>query len=172
MSKAPRNLTCLLSLSFTLIAGNTPATAAQKTALTQQYKQLLLPLQDLAAKVWGDSWKEKFYPIAIEQARLSNAKGDENFYGLPALTQTINLWYTIPVLQDLNAQPPKTYEEMLKIAHAVQSKGAAGLLVGAGDGWLRRDIYMQLIHNIAPGLIYANLASPDSDDVVRFVDAT
>jgi len=233
MFKAPRNLTCLLSLSFTLIAGNTPATAAQKTvtfaswspivettnqmiaafnqknpdikieakifnypdylvdlqtraagnslpdiiglepgAFTQQYKQLLLPLQDLAAKVWGDSWKEKFYPIAIEQARLGNAKGDENFYGLPVLTQTINLWYTIPVLQDLNAQPPKTYEEMLKIAHAVQSKGAAGLLVGAGDGWLRRDIYMQLIHNIAPGLIYANLASPDSDDVVRFVDAT
>jgi hypothetical protein len=43
---------------------------------------------------------------------------------------------------------------MLKIAQAVQAKGVAPLLVGAGDGWLRRDIYMQLIHNIAPGLIY------------------
>lgn len=215
MSKASRNLTCLLPLSLALIAGNTPATAAQKTvtfgswspivettnqmvaafnqknpdikieakifnypdylvdlqtraagnslpdiiglepgALTQQYKQFLLPLQDLAAKVWGENWKEKFYPIAIEQARLGNAKGDENFYGLPVLTQTINLWYTIPVFQELNAQPPKTYEEMLKIAHAVQPKGVAALLVGAADGWLRRDIYMQLIHNIAPGLIY------------------
>jgi raffinose/stachyose/melibiose transport system substrate-binding protein len=123
-------------------------------ALTQQYKQFLIPLQDLAAKVWGDNWKEKFYPIAIEQARLGNAKGDENFYGLPVLTQTINLWYTIPIFQELNAQPAKTYDEMLKIAQAVQSKGVAPLLVGAGDGWLRRDIYMQLIHNIAPGLIY------------------
>jgi raffinose/stachyose/melibiose transport system substrate-binding protein len=43
---------------------------------------------------------------------------------------------------------------MLKIAQSVQSKELAPLLVGAGDGWLRRDIYMQLIHNIAPGLIY------------------
>jgi len=123
-------------------------------ALTQQYRQFLIPLQDLAAKAWGDNWKEKFYPIAIEQARLGNPKGDENFYGLPVLTQTINLWYTIPIFQELNAQPPKTYEEMLQIAHAVQAKGVAPLLIGAADGWLRRDIYMQLIHNIAPGLIY------------------
>jgi raffinose/stachyose/melibiose transport system substrate-binding protein len=27
-------------------------------------------------------------------------------------------------------------------------------MVGAADGWLRRDVYMQMIHNIAPGLIY------------------
>ena len=123
-------------------------------ALTQQYKAFLIPLQDLAVKVWGKDWKDKFYPIAVDQARLGNAKGDENFYGLPVLTQTINLWYTVPVFQELNAQPPKTYDEMLKIAQSVQSKGLAPLLVGAGDGWLRRDIYMQLIHNIAPGLIY------------------
>ena len=123
-------------------------------ALTQQYKQFLLPLQDLAEKVWGSNWKQKFYPIAIEQARLGNPKGDENFYGLPILTQTINLWYTVPVFQELNLHPPKTYDELLKVAQAVKSKGMAPLLVGAGDGWLRRDIYMQLIHNIAPGLIY------------------
>jgi raffinose/stachyose/melibiose transport system substrate-binding protein len=122
--------------------------------ITQQYKNFLLPLQDLAVKVWGKDWKEKFYPIAIEQARLGNPKGDENFYGLPVLTQTINLWYTVPIFQEIGAQPPKTYDEMLKIAQAVQAKGVAPLLVGAGDGWLRRDIYMQLIHNIAPGLIY------------------
>ena len=27
-------------------------------------------------------------------------------------------------------------------------------MVGGIEGWLRRDIYMQIIHNIAPGLIY------------------
>jgi raffinose/stachyose/melibiose transport system substrate-binding protein len=136
MSKAPRNLTCLLPLSLALIAGGTPLTAAEKTvtfgswspivettnqmiaafnqknpdikieakifnypdylvdlqtraagnslpdiiglepgALTQQYKQFLMPSQDLAAKVWGNDWKEMFYPIAIEQARLGNANG-------------------------------------------------------------------------------------------------
>jgi len=232
MSKAPRNLTCLLALSLALIAGGTPVTAAEKTvtfgswspivettnqmiaafnqknpdikieakifnypdylvdlqtraagnslpdiiglepgALTQQYKQFLMPLQDLAAKVWGNDWKEKFYPIAIEQARLGNAKGDENFYGLPVLTQTINLWYTIPIFQELNAQPPKTYDEMVQIAHALQSKGVAPLLVGASDGWLRRDIYMQLIHNIAPGLIYKAEAGEAKFTDAPFVSA-
>lgn len=215
MPKKPTNVWCLLPLSLALIAGDRPATAAEKTvtfrswspiiettkqmiaafnqknpdikieaeifnypdylvdlqtraagnslpdiiglepgALTQQYKQFLLPLQDLAARVWGSNWKEKFYPIAIEQGRLGNAKEDENFYGLPVLTQTINLWYTVPVLQELNLQPPKTYDELLKIAQTLHSKGKAALLVGAADGWMRRDIYMQLIHNIAPGLIY------------------
>jgi raffinose/stachyose/melibiose transport system substrate-binding protein len=75
--------------------------------ITQQYKNFLLPLQDLAVKVWGKDWKEKFYPIAIEQARLGNPKGDENFYGLPVLTQTINLWYTVPIFQEIGAQPPR-----------------------------------------------------------------
>ena len=141
MSKAPRNLTCLLPLSLALIAGGTPLTAAEKTvtfgswspivettnqmiaafnqknpdikieakifnypdylvdlqtraagnslpdiiglepgALTQQYKQFLMPLQDLAAKVWGNDWKEMFYPIAIEQARLGNATANVSNY--------------------------------------------------------------------------------------------
>jgi raffinose/stachyose/melibiose transport system substrate-binding protein len=76
-------------------------------AITQQYKNFLVPLQDLAAKVWGKDWKEKFYPIAIEQARLGNGKGDENFYGLPVLTQTINLWYTVPIFQEIGALPQR-----------------------------------------------------------------
>jgi raffinose/stachyose/melibiose transport system substrate-binding protein len=140
-------------------------------ALTQQYKRFLLPLQDLAEKVWGSNWKEKFYPIAIEQVRLGNPKGDENFYGLPVLTQTINLWYTIPVFQELNLKVPKTYDELIKVAQTVKPKGLAALLVGAGDGWLRRDIYMQLIHNIAPGLIYKAEAGEVKFTDPRFVSA-
>src|SRR5271156_2038996 len=65
-------------------------------ALTQQYRKFLMPLQDCAAKTWGADWKDKLYPIAVDQARLGNPPGDENFYGLPILTQTINLWYTVP----------------------------------------------------------------------------
>ena len=123
-------------------------------ALTQQYRKFLMPLQDCAAKTWGADWKDKLYPIAVEQARLGNPPGDENFYGLPILVQTINLWYTIPVLKDAGVAPPKTYDELLKDAKIFNEKGVAPILVGVGDGWVRRDIYMQLIHDIAPGLIY------------------
>jgi raffinose/stachyose/melibiose transport system substrate-binding protein len=123
-------------------------------ALTQQYRKFLMPLQDCAAKTWGPDWKDKLYPIAVEQSRLGNPPGDDNFYGLPILTQTISLWYTIPVMKDAGVEPPKNYDELVKAAQALTAKGYGPILVGVGDGWVRRDIYMQLIHNIAPGLIY------------------
>ena len=123
-------------------------------ALTQQYKAVLQPVQDLVVKNWGKNWKNSFYPIGLDQARLGNPSGDTNYYGLPVLVQTINCWYTIPVLRDAGLKPPKTYDDLLKMRDVLKSKGIAVMLVGAGDGWLRRDVYMQLIHNIAPGLIY------------------
>ena len=64
-------------------------------ALTQQYRNHLMPLQDCAAATWGEDWEDQFFPVGIEQARLGNPEGDDNIYGLPVLTQTINLWYTV-----------------------------------------------------------------------------
>ncbi|MDF3017106.1 MAG: extracellular solute-binding protein family 1 [Thermomicrobiales bacterium] len=123
-------------------------------ALTQEYRQFLIPLEDLAAETWGDTWQDNFFPIGIEQARLGNPPGDESFYGLPVLTQTINLWYTLPIFAEAGLEPPTTYDEMKAAADTFNGMGIAPLLHGAADGWQRRDIYMQLAHNLAPGLIY------------------
>lgn len=123
-------------------------------ALTQEYRQFLMPLQDLAAATWGDNWQDNFFPIGIDQVRLGNPSGDDNIYGLPVLTQTINLWYTIPVFQEAGLEPPQTYDEMKAAADTFNGMGMAPLLHGAADGWQRRDVYMQLAHNLAPGLIY------------------
>ncbi len=123
-------------------------------ALTQEYRQFLIPLEDLAAEVWGDDWQSNFFQIGLDQARLGNPSGDESFYGLPVLTQTINLWYTLPLFEEAGLEPPKTYDEMKAAADAFNGMGVAPLLHGAADGWQRRDVYMQLAHNLAPGLIY------------------
>ena len=124
-------------------------------ALTQQYRDHLMPLQDCAAQTWGENWQDQFYPVGIEQARLGNPAGDENIYGLPVLVQTINMWYTVPIFEDAGVEPPTTYDELLELAQLFNGQGIAPVMIGAGDGWIRRDVYMQLIHNIAPGLIYA-----------------
>jgi raffinose/stachyose/melibiose transport system substrate-binding protein len=143
-------------------------------ALTQEYRDFLFPLQDCAKKSWGDNWQDKFYAIGVDQSRLGNPSGDENFYGLPILDQTINLWYTIPLFEEAKLTPPKTYDEMLKVAEYFNSKGIAPLMVGAADGWLRRDIYMELIHDIAPGKIYdaevgkAKFTDPEFVDAMRW----
>lgn len=123
-------------------------------ALTQEYRQFLIPLEDLAAGAWGDDWQQSFFQIGLDQARLGNPSGDESFYGLPVLTQTINLWYTVPLFADAGLEPPTTYDEMKVAADAFNGMGVAPLLHGAADGWQRRDLYMQLAHNLAPGLIY------------------
>ena len=123
-------------------------------AMTQQFRKFLLPVQDRVVKYWGENWKDKFHPIGLDQARLGNPAGDENYYGLPVLVQTINMWYTVPVLEEAGFDVPTTYADMLELRDYFSNKGIAPMMVGAGDGWLRRDIYMQLIHNVAPGLIY------------------
>jgi raffinose/stachyose/melibiose transport system substrate-binding protein len=123
-------------------------------ALTQEYRQFLIPLEDLATGVWGDDWQQNFFQIGLDQARLGNPSGDESFYGLPVLTQTINLWYTVPLFADAGLEPPTTYDELKAAADTFNGQGVAPLLHGAADGWQRRDIYMQLAHNLAPGLIY------------------
>jgi len=123
-------------------------------AMTQQYRKYLMPVQDKVAKYWGKDWKEMFHPIGLDQARLGNPSGDENYYGLPVLVQTINFWYTIPVLAEGGFDVPKTYADLLRMRDYYSKKGIATMMVGGIEGWLRRDIYMQIIHNIAPGLIY------------------
>ena len=123
-------------------------------ALTQQYRDFLMPLQDCAAATWGEDWQDQFYPVGIEQARLGNPEGDDNIYGLPVLIQTINMWYTVPIFEEAGAEAPTTYDELLALAEMFNAQGIAPVMIGAGDGWIRRDVYMQLIHNVAPGLIY------------------
>lgn len=135
-------------------------------AMTQEYREFLVPLQDLAATAWGADWKTKFFPIGIAQATLGNPAGDDNFYGLPLLIQTINLWYTLPIFKDAGLEPPKTYDQMKAAAEVFNGKGIAPLMHGAADGWQRRDIYMQLAHNVSPGLIYQA-----EDGQAKFTDA-
>jgi len=140
-------------------------------ALTQEYRDFLMPLQDCAVTSWGENWQDNFFPIGLDQARLGNPTGDENFYGLPILNQTINLWYTVPLLEAEGLTPPKTYDEYLALAKVFNAKGIAPMMVGAGDGWLRRDLFMHIIHNLAPGKIYEFEVGNAQFTEAEFVDA-
>lgn len=145
----------LMDLQTRAAADNMPdLIGLEPGALTQQYRKFLAPVQDKVVSVWGQNWKDMFNPIGLDQARLGNPKGDDNFYGLPVLVQTINCWYTVPLLEEAGMDVPETYDDMLALVEYSKGKGLAPMMIGAGDGWLRRDIFMQLIHNIEPGFIY------------------
>jgi raffinose/stachyose/melibiose transport system substrate-binding protein len=123
-------------------------------AMVQEYKNYLEPLQSYAVKNWGGNWQDKFYAIGIEQARLGNASGDQNFYMLPMELQTTNLWYNIPLFKKLGIKPPKTWKQLKNVAAKLQKAGIAPMLQGAADGWQNIDVFMMIAQQTAPNLIY------------------
>lgn len=126
----------------------------QPGAMTQQYRNNLLPLQDCAVKTWGEDWQSKFYPIGIEQARAGNPEGDENFYSLPILVQTVNLWANTELFEKAGQQIPETWDELKAVVDAMKGKGYAPFMLPAKDSWVRNVVFLQIANNIEPGLAY------------------
>ena len=134
----------------------------QPGALTQQYRENLLPLQECASKTWGDSWKDKFFPIGLDQARLGNPQGDENYYTLPMLTQTVNLWANTEIFKQQNQQIPTTWAELEAVVKAMSGNEFAPFLLPAKDSWLRNVVFLQIANNVEPGLVYKAEDGTDS----------
>lgn len=125
----------------------------QPGALTQQYREYLMPLQDCAAETWGEDWQDKFYPIGIDQARMGNPEGDENFYSLPLLTQTVNLWANTELFEEQGQEIPQTWDELASVTDAMGGEDFTPFLLPAKDSWLRNAIFMQIANNVTPGIV-------------------
>ena len=126
----------------------------QPGALTQQYRSNLMPLQDCAADVWGDDWQDMFYPVGLDQARAGNPEGDENFYSLPILVQTVNMWANTEIFDDAGQEIPETWDELKDVVEAMSGEDYAPFMLPAQDEWVRNVIFLQIANNIAPGLAY------------------
>jgi raffinose/stachyose/melibiose transport system substrate-binding protein len=126
----------------------------QPGALTQQYRENLMPLEDCAAETWGDDWESKFFPIGLEQARMGNPEGDEHYYALPLLVQTVNLWANSDLLDEAGIEPPATWADLESAVDTLGGGSAAPFLLPAKDSWLRNVVFLQIANNIEPGLVY------------------
>jgi hypothetical protein len=126
----------------------------QPGALTQQYRENLMPLEDCAADTWGDDWESRFFPIGLEQARMGNPEGDEHYYALPLLVQTVNLWANSDLLDEAGVEPPATWDDLVSAVDALGGGSAAPFLLPAKDSWLRNVVFLQIVNNVEPGLVY------------------
>lgn len=143
----------------------------QPGALTQQYRDKLMPLQQCAAKTWGADWQKKFYPIGIEQARMGNPSGDENFYALPLLVQTVNLWGNSKIFADKGVTAPKTWDELKADVAKLKGGSYAPFMLPAKDSWLRNVVFLQIANNVEPGLVYKAEDGSDTWTNPRIVEA-
>src|SRR5690606_27640190 len=119
----------------------------QPGALTQQYRDKLMPLQDCASRTWGPDWQDRFHPIGLAQARLGNPEGDENFYALPLLVQTVNLWANTEILGAAGVTPPKTWDELKAAVEKLGGQDYAPFLLPAKDSWVRNVVFLQIANN-------------------------
>lgn len=127
----------------------------QAGAQTQQYREHLMPLNKCAEDTWGADWKSKFYPIALSDALLGNPEGDENFYALPMLVQTLNLWANTQMFERTGATIPATWSDLESTVELMKSKGEnTPFLLPAKGANNRVQQFMQIVNNIAPGLVY------------------
>lgn len=126
----------------------------QPGALTQQYRTKLMPLNKCATTIWGDQWQDQFFKVGLAQARLGNPEGDNNYYMLPLLVQTVNLWQNTELMKNKQIEVPKTWDQLVNASKAFKDSGKAGLLLPAKDSWVRNVVFLQIANNIAPGLVY------------------
>lgn len=123
----------------------------QPGAMTQQYRTHLQPLNQCAEDTWGADWEKMFFPIGLEQARMGNPEGDDNYYALPILTQTVNLWQNVQLMGEKGLEAPTTWDELAAASAAFEGSGKAGFLLPAKDAWLRIVVFLQIANNVSPG---------------------
>lgn len=126
----------------------------QPGAMTQQFRENLMPLEECAADTWGENWQDKFYPIGLEQSRMGNPEGDDSFYSLPLLVQTVNLWANTEIFDEAGLEPPTTWAELETTVDELSGGDAAPFLLPGKDAWLRNVVFLQIANNIEPGLVY------------------
>ena len=55
----------------------------QPGAFTQQYREKLTAVNDLAKATWGDGWEDKIFPVNRKQMLMGNPAGDSGYYIVP-----------------------------------------------------------------------------------------
>ena len=124
----------------------------QPGSLTQQYRQQLAAVNDLAAKEWGAGWEDKIFPVNRKQMLMGNPPGDTNYYMVPQESQVLCIWYNTKIFSDLGLKPPTSYSELVSTAKTLTDKGYIPMFQGAADGWQNENVFLMLANQLAPGL--------------------
>ena len=94
----------------------------------------LMPLNDLIAKYGAE------YDLgSIDQSFLDFVSIDGNIYGVPAVSNTMHVFYNEPVLSDLGVDVPTTFAEALEVCPTIQEAGYdVGFIYNLSAGWAWR----------------------------------
>jgi raffinose/stachyose/melibiose transport system substrate-binding protein len=123
----------------------------QSGAMIREYAEFAEDLGPYAQKLWGGGWKNRFYPVGLNQTIL-----DGKAAGIPFGLLTAGwVWYNADLLKKAGIQePPKTLEELIADAKKLRGAGVTPFVQGAKDNWINFDTYMAIANQTAPGVVY------------------
>jgi raffinose/stachyose/melibiose transport system substrate-binding protein len=125
----------------------------QPGSLTQQYRDSLQPVNDLAAKAWGADWADKVFPVNQKQMLMGNPPGDKNFYIVPQESQVLCIWYNRKVFDKLGLAVPKTYADLVNISKKLTAGGYLPMFQGAADGWQNENVFLMIANQYSAGIV-------------------
>ena len=137
--------------------------------LTQAYPDWMVNaiqddlIVDLKPYINNETLKFDNYDDILPSFREENEK-DGKIYALPFNKSTEVLWYNKTLFNELNLQPPKTYEEFKTVAQTIKNKKG---IVGGGFDSLN-NYYVTFLKN--EGANFDNNFDVTSDKSVKAVD--
>lgn len=147
---SPEYITALKAASA---SGSLPdVIGLQPGSLTQQYRDDLQPVNELAAEEWGEDWADQIFPVNRKQMLMGNPEGDANYYIVPQESQVLVIWYNTKIFEELGLSVPETYDDLKAAARALTEGGYIPMFQGAADGWQNENVFLMLANQFSAGI--------------------
>lgn len=133
-------------LRVALLSGNGPDvvyTAGPSYVAPMAQSGQLMALNDYAAKY---KWEDRILPVFLKMGEY-----DGKLYAVPKTYETVGLFYNKTVFEKNGWQPPKTLDELEKVADAMLASGVTPFAAGNADWRGANEWFVTLALNSVAG---------------------
>lgn len=128
----------------------------------------LKAIDEVAGKLVKENYRRFWRDLAIARGRGTDERA---LYGVWfKATNKSTIWYSRSLFARAGVRPPRTWEELLRVARRLEAQGIAPLSVAGRDGWTLTDWFENVYLRTAGPERYDELAVHDrpwTDETVR-----
>ncbi|PJE94333.1 sugar-binding protein [Streptomyces carminius] len=117
-------------------------------------------LVDLTPVLEKDTaFKESFIPAILDEGKVN-----DKYYGVPMRgMQPVMLFYNKDVFEKADAQPPKTWDDVLKLVDTFKEEGVTPFALAGTDAWTELMWVEYLLDRIGGAEVFNKIRSGDSE---------
>lgn len=94
-------------------------------------------------EVMGEEFVSQFFPSTRSQFSVGNKQ-----YAVGWMSQTFGFFYNPPLLEQVGATPPETWDELIEVAGELKAAGLIPWTFNEADKWLGADFFLPLITQV------------------------